>query len=153
MTSPSGPASDWRAHLLDSGEQIRELLVRTRRIAVLGIKPEAHSFKPAYYVPESVQSEGFEIVPVPIYYPDVTTILGQRVYRRVADIPGDIDMVNIFRRPSDVPAHIEDILAKRPKSVWMQSGIRHAEAAERFARAGIDVVQDKCLMVEVRRLR
>jgi uncharacterized protein len=152
MTSPSDPAVDWRSHLIESGEQIRELLGRTRRIAVLGIKTEAHSFQPAFYVPESVQSQGFEIVPVPVYYPDVTTILGQQVYRRVADIPGDIDMVNIFRRSPDVPAHIDDILAKRPKSVWMQSGIRHPEAAERFARAGIDVVQDRCLMVEVRRL-
>ena len=152
MTSSSGPVSDWRAHLLDSGDQIRELLGRTRRIAVLGIKTEAQSFQPAFYVPEYVQSEGFEIVPVPVYYPDVTTILGQQVYRRVAEIPGDIDMVNIFRRSPDVPAHIDDIIAKRPRSVWMQSGIHHAEAAERLARAGIDVVQDRCLMVEVRRM-
>jgi predicted CoA-binding protein len=153
MTSPSAPTSDWRAHLLDSDEQIRELLGRTRRIAVVGIKTEEHSFQPAFYVPKSVQSEGFEIVPVPVYYPDVTTILGRQVYRRVSDIPGDIDMVNVFRRSADVPAHVDDIIAKRPTSVWMQSGIRHAGAAERLAREGIDVVQDRCLMVEVRRLR
>lgn len=153
MTSPrNDDSADWRAHLLESNDQIRELLSRTRRIAVLGIKTEAQSFQPAYYVPEYVQREGYEIVPVPVYYPEVTAILGQPVFRRIADIPGDIDLVNVFRRPQDVPPHVDDILAKRPKAVWMQSGIRHDEVAERLARAGIDVVQDRCLMVEVRRL-
>jgi predicted CoA-binding protein len=139
--------------LLETSDQIRDLLTRAKRIAVLGIKTEAQSFQPAFYVPEYAQSEGYEIIPVPVYYPDVTTILGQPIYRRVADIPVDIDIVNVFRRSHDVPAHVDDILAKRPKAVWMQSGIRHDGAAERLARAGIDVVQDRCLMVEVRRLR
>lgn len=153
MTSSSSSGSaDWRVHLLESSDQIRDLLSGARRIAVLGIKTEAQSFQPAFYVPEYVQSEGYEIIPVPVYYPDVTTILGQQVYRRVADIPGVIDIVNVFRRSHDVPPHVDDILAKRPRAVWLQSGIRHDESAERFARAGIDVVQDQCLMVEVRRL-
>ena len=152
MTSPTGSPADWHGHLLESTDQIRDLLKRTRRIAVIGIKTEAQSFQPAFYVPEYVQSEGYEIIPVPVYYPEVTTILGQQVYRRVADIPGEIDMVNVFRRSQDVPPHVDDILAKRPKAVWMQSGIRHDEVAERLARAGIDVVQDRCLMVEVRRV-
>jgi predicted CoA-binding protein len=151
-TSTAGQSADWRAHLLESGDQLRELLARVKRIAVLGIKTEAHSYQPAYYVPEFMQSAGYEIVPVPVYYPEATVILGQPVYRRLVDIPGDIDMVNLFRRSQDIPPHIDDILAKRPRAVWMQSGIRHAEAAERLARAGIDVVQDRCLMVEVRRL-
>ena len=148
----STPAADWRSHLLESSDQIRDLLQRVKRIAVIGIKTEAQSFQPAYYVPESVQAAGYEIIPVPVYYPDVTTILGARVYRRVADIPGDVDLVNVFRRSADVPPHVDDILAKKPKAVWMQSGIRHDEVAERLARAGIDVVQDRCLMVEVRRI-
>ena len=152
MTSPTGSSADWRSHLLESSDHIRDLLKRTRRIAVIGIKTEAQSFQPAFYVPEYVQSEGYEIIPVPVYYPEVTTILGQPVYRRVADIPGEVDMVNVFRRSQDVPPHVDDILAKRPKAVWMQSGIRHDEVAERLARAGIDVVQDRCLMVEVRRV-
>jgi uncharacterized protein len=150
MTSP--PAADWRSHLLESSDQIRDLLQRIKRVAVLGIKTEAQSFQPAYYVPEYVQSAGYEIIPVPVYYPEATTILGAPVYRRVADIPGDVDLVNVFRRSADVPPHVDDILAKKPSAVWMQSGIRHDEVAERFARAGIDVVQDRCLMVEVRRI-
>ena len=153
MTTPiAGQSADWRAHLLESGEQLRELLQRVKRIAVLGIKTEAHSYQPAFYVPEFVQSAGYEIVPVPVYYPDATVILGQPVFRRLVDIPGDIDMVNVFRRSQDVPPHVDDILEKRPRAVWMQSGIRHADVAEQLARAGIDVVQDRCLMVEVRRV-
>jgi predicted CoA-binding protein len=151
-TSASGSA-DWRAHLLETSDQIRGLLRRVTRIAVIGIKTEAQSFQPAYYVPEFVQSAGYEIIPVPVYYPEASTILGQPVYRSLADIPGDVDMVNVFRRSQDVPPHLDDILVKRPKAVWLQSGIRHDAVAERLAREGIDVVQDRCLMVEVRRIQ
>ena len=149
MSETTAP-TDWRKHLISSPQDIGALLDRTRRIAVIGIKT-AESGQPAYFVPEFVQQAGFEIVPVPVYYPDVTEILGERVYRRLADIPGDIDMVNVFRRSPDVALHIEEILAKRPKSVWMQLGIRNDEVAERLAREGIDVVQDRCLMIDVRR--
>lgn len=152
MTSTPAASGDWRSHLLESSDQIRDLLHRVKRIAVIGIKTEGQSFQPAYYVPEYVQRAGYEIIPVPVYYPEVTSILGQPVYRKVADIPGDVDLVNVFRRSHDVPPHVDDILTKKPKAVWMQSGIRHDEVAERLARAGIDVVQDRCLMVEVRRL-
>jgi predicted CoA-binding protein len=149
MTTPPASGTDWRSHLITSSADIRALLERTRRIAVLGIKTEA-SLAPAYYVPEYAQRAGYEIVPVPVYYPEATEILGEPVYRSVASIPGEIDMVNVFRRPNDIPSHVDDILAKRPRSVWFQSGIRNEAAAERFARAGIDVVQDRCLMVELR---
>lgn len=151
-TSPMKEQADWRTHLLESDEEIRDLLRRVTRVAVLGIKTEAQSYLPAFYVPEFVQTAGYEIVPVPVYYPEVTTILGQPVYRRIAEIPGTVDLVNVFRRSRDVPAHVDDVLAKRPGAVWMQSGIRNDEVAERLAREGIDVVQDRCLMVEVRRL-
>lgn len=139
---------DWRRHLIDDMIGIRRVLSDTRRIAVLGIKIEA-SGAPAFYVPEYAQQAGFEIVPVPVYYPEATEILGEQVYRKVADIPGEIDMVNVFRRPHHIPPHVDDIISKRPKSVWFQLGIRNEEAAERLARAGIDVVQDRCLMVEL----
>ena len=141
-------ADAWKAHLLESPAEIAALLERTHRIAVLGIKtPESGA--PAYFVPAYAQRAGFDVVPVPVYFPDVTEILGQPVYRRLTDIPGDIDMVNVFRREHRILEHLDDILAKRPKSVWFQLGIRHAAAAERLARAGIDVVQDRCLMVEL----
>ena len=139
---------DWRDNLVEGNRGIREILAATRRIAVLGIKTEAQAGQPAYYVPRYMAGAGFEMIPVPVYYPEVTRILGQSVYRWLADIPGEIDLVDVFRRPQDIPAHLDDILAKRPKAVWFQLGIRNEAAAEMLARAGIKVVQDRCLMVE-----
>ena len=151
MTPPfPGVAGEtaWRRQLIDDDAGIRALLERTRRIAVLGIKtPE--SGQPAYYVAEYAKRAGYEVVPVPVYYPDVTEILGEPVYRTLAAIPGEIDMVDVFRRAKDIEAHVDDILAKRPASVWFQLGIRNDAVAERLAREGIDVVQDRCLLVEL----
>jgi len=126
------------------------LLARTRRIAVLGIKTEAQAGQPSFDVPRYLQNAGFEIVPVPVYYPDATEILGQRVYRKLADVPGDIDLVDVFRRPTDLEPHLGDILAKKPKAVWLQLGIRNDAFAEKLRQAGIEVVQDRCIMVEHR---
>ncbi len=147
--TPDGADRDWRTYLLERPADVAALLGRVRRIAVLGIKPP-ETMQPAAYVPQYAQRAGFEIVPVPTYYPELTEILGEPVYRRLADVPGPIDLVNVFRRPTDVPAHLDDILAARPHSVWMQSGIRHPATAEALAREGIYVVQDRCLMVELR---
>jgi predicted CoA-binding protein len=143
------PASH-TGRLIESDEEIGQLIARTHRIAVLGIKT-ADSLQPAYFVADYTKRAGFEVVPVPVYYPDVTEILGERIYRSLAAIPGDIDMVNVFRRPKDLAAHFDDILVKRPKSVWLQLGIFDDSFAERLTREGIDVVQDKCLMVELRK--
>lgn len=138
----------WQRHLIDDDAGIRALLERTKRIAVLGIKtPETG--QPAYYVAEYAKRAGYDIVPVPVYYPEVTEILGEPVYRSLAAIPGEIDMVDVFRRARDIDAHVDDILAKRPASVWFQLGIRNDAVAERLAREGIDVVQDRCLLVEI----
>jgi predicted CoA-binding protein len=146
----STETATWHDHLIDSLEGIRRILAETHRVAVLGIKEGEH--RPAFFVPEYAQRAGLEIVPVPVYYPDATEMLGEKVYRTVASIPGDIDMVNVFRKPADIPAHLDDIISKKPKTVWFQLGIRNDEAAERLAREGIDVVQDRCLLVELRRV-
>jgi predicted CoA-binding protein len=144
---------NWRDNLIHDSSRIRELLSQTKTIAVLGIKTEAQADQPAFYVPKYMQNAGFKIIPVQVYYPSVTDILGEVVYRRVSDIPEDVDMVNVFRRPHDIPPHLDDLLQKKPKSVWMQMGISHAVVAEELAKAGIKVVQDRCLMVDHRRLR
>jgi len=145
-------ADDWRANILEDDGKIQALLRSTRRVAVLGIKTEEQRDQAAFYVPQYLASKGVEIVPVPVYYPDAKEILGKKVYRKVADVPGQIDVVDVFRRPSDVPGHLEDLLAKRPRAVWLQLGIRNDAAAEVLARAGILVVQDRCLKVEYGRL-
>jgi predicted CoA-binding protein len=142
---------DWRENLIQGTEGLRRLLAETRRVAVLGMRPETHSSRPAFYVPHYLHSAGLQVVPVPIHHPEAETILGQKVYFKLADVPGEIDMVNVFRRAEDIDAHLEDILAAKPKAVWFQSGIRNDRAAERLARAGIKVVQDRCLMVDHRR--
>jgi uncharacterized protein len=144
---------DWRENLVRDETEIAEILASVRRIAVLGIKPETKSAQPAHYVPRYLQEAGYELVPVPVYYPDVTEILGERVYRDVGSVPGQVDMVNVFRRPADIPPHLDDLIAARPKVVWFQAGIRNDQAAERLARAGIRVVQDRCSMMDHRRFR
>jgi uncharacterized protein len=141
---------NWREHIITNTAEIRNLLSEVRTIAVLGIKTQAQAGQPAFYVPNYLQSAGFQIIPVPVYYPNVTHILGQQVFRRLVDIPIDVDLVNVFRLSQDVPLHVDDILAKMPKAVWLQSGIRNDAAAEAFAKAGIKVVQDRCIMVDHR---
>jgi predicted CoA-binding protein len=143
---------DWKDNLINDSQGIAAILSETRVIAVLGIKPESHAGQAAYYVPAYMRDEGFEIVPVPVYYPEVTEIMGRPVFRTLAAIGRPIDMINVFRRPGDIPPHVDDIIAAKPKSVWFQLGIRNDEAAQKLAEAGIKVVQDRCLMVEHGRL-
>ena len=143
---------DWRENILTTDDEVRELLEGTRTIAVLGIKPETHSGQPAFYVSKYMADAGYDIIPVPVYYADVTEILGKPVYRDLIKVPVEIDLLNVFRRSEDIPKHTLDILTKKPKAVWFQLGIRNDEVAERLATAGIKVVQDLCLMVEHRAL-
>jgi uncharacterized protein len=143
----------WRENLIEDTPRIAEVLRSARRVAVLGIKTEKQGGQPAFYVPEYMQRAGYELIPVPVYYPDVTEILGEKVYRKVADVPGAVDLVIVFRRSVDVPPHLPDLLAAAPKAVWMQAGIRNDDAARQLAEAGIRVVQDRCAMVEHRRMR
>ena len=144
--------SDWKSNLVESAAGIKALLTEAKTIAVLGIKTEAQSGQPAFYVASYLAQAGYEVIPVPVYYPDVQQILGKPVYRKVADVPQDIDILNVFRRSEDVPPHVDDILAKKPRSVWLQLGIRNDAVAEQLAREGIKVVQNRCIMVDHRQL-
>lgn len=139
---------EWKKNLLGTRSEIKRMLENTKTIAVLGIKPESHSGQAAHYVPAYMARSGFDVIPVPVYYPEVTEILGEKVYRTLAGVGRPIDMVNVFRRPHDIPPHVGDIIAAKPKFVWFQLGIRNDEAARKLAEAGIQVVQDRCLMVE-----
>lgn len=139
-------------NIVERAEDIRSMLTIARTIAVLGIKTEAQASQAAYYVPKYLQDAGYEIVPVPVYFPETTEILGQAVYRKLVDIPGEVDLVNVFRRPEDIAQHVDDMLAKKPRAVWFQLGIRNDEAARKLAAAGIQVVQDRCIMVDHRAL-
>jgi uncharacterized protein len=139
-------------NIVQDADDLRALLMATTTVAVLGIKTDEQADQAAYYVPQYLQSAGYELIPVPVYFPETTEILGRMVYRKLADIPGEVDLVNVFRRPVDIPQHVQDILDKRPRAVWMQLGIRNDEVAAQLAAAGIKVVQDRCIMVDHRNL-
>ncbi len=145
--------ADSHDHLIEDDAGAFRILRESKRLAILGIKTEQQATQPAFYVPRFLQQSGYDVIPVPVYYPEATTILGRPVYRTLAAVPGPIDLVVVFRRPHDIPPHLPDILAAPPHAVWFQLGIRNAAAAEQLAQAGIEVVQDRCTMVEVRRMR
>lgn len=136
--------------VLTGHQEIAGVLRAARRVAVLGIKTEGQAGQPAFDVPEYLQAAGLEIVPVPVYYPEVKEILGVPVVRRVQDVAGEVDILDVFRRSQDLAPHLDDIIAKRPKLVWLQSGIRDDAFARALTEHGIDVVQDRCLKVEYR---
>ena len=135
------------SHVNPSEEQLRELLTRARRVAVVGLspKPERDSHRIAQYL----QARGYEVVPV---YPRDERILGQPVYRRVQDIPGGVDLVDVFRRGEDLPEVVEDALAAGAPALWFQIDCVNEEAAARATAAGATVVMDRCIMVDHARL-
>ncbi|MGV3518029.1 CoA-binding protein [Luteitalea sp.] len=143
---------EWQHRILTAPADIRPLLQGIRRVAVLGARPSSHAHKAAWYVPQALQTMGLTIVPVVVHGHQDAEILGEPVYRRLVDVPAPIDLVDVFRRAEDLPAHVEDLLAAAPRAVWFQSGIRNDAVAERLARAGLQVVQDRCLMVDYRQL-
>ena len=122
---------------------LRALLAGARRIAVVGLSPKPHrdSNRIARYLLE----RGYEVVPV---YPREEQILGQKAYRCVQDIPGAVDIVNVFRRSEKVGAVVDDALAARAPAIWCQLDCIDEEAAERATKAGVLVVMDRCIMVD-----
>jgi len=134
---------------MQTDDELRALLAGARRIAVLGahVDPE----KPAHYVPDYLHRTGYRILPVnPVYAGRL--LWGEPVRASLADISEPVDVLDVFRRSARVADHADEILALRPDLVWLQSGIRNDTVARTLEDAGIPVVQDRCLMVEHRRL-
>jgi uncharacterized protein len=143
--------SDWRANLVDDDAGLTAIFREAKTVAVLGAKVEPS--EPAHYVPAYLVACGYRIRPVNPRF------AGQRLHdaptaARLEALPESVDVIEIFRRPEYLPGHADEILALpwRPKVVWFQLGIRNDAAAEKLARAGIRVVQDRCMMPEHRRL-
>ena len=134
---------------LPSDEALRDLLRRVKTIAVVGIKAGEHD--DAFRVPRYLQQQGYRILPVS---PKLAEVLGERCAPTLAGLGETPDLVVLFRASPHIPAHAEEILSlpRRPLGVWMQLGIRHAEARARLEAAGIAVVEDACSMVEHARL-
>jgi uncharacterized protein len=126
---------------------IRDLLERVRRIAVVGLSPKPH--RDSNRVARYLKERGYEVVPV---YPREELILGQQVFRRVQDVPGPVELVDVFRRSEALPQVIDDALAARAGALWLQLGCIDVAGARRAQGAGMRVVMDRCLMVEHARL-
>ena len=142
---------DWRESLVQDDAGLVRIFREARTIAVLGAKGEPG--EPAFYVPSYLKAHGYEVFPVnPTHAGE--RILGEKVVATLADLPGPVDVVEVFRRPEFLPGHATEILRLpwKPAVVWFQLGIRHDGAASELARAGIRVVQDRCMMPEHRRL-
>lgn len=148
---PAAMATDWRDNLVDDDAGLRAILLSARRIAVLGIKDERRSWEPAFFVARYMQEVGYEIVGI---NPGVEESLGEPVLASLEAVEGPVDILDVFRSDENIPAHVQEVLAmaQRPKVFWMQLGIRHEESARELAEAGIQVVQDRCILVEHRRL-
>ena len=133
----------------ETDPELRGILSAARTIAVVGLsdKPDRDS----YAIAEYLQKEGYRIIPV---NPTVPQVLGERSYPSIADIPPSIriDIVDVFRRSDQVPPVVEEALARGIPTVWMQTGVAHAEAAARARSRGVTVIENRCIRVDHRRL-
>jgi len=137
-----------RGRRLESEEELARVVREMRVIAVLGQKGDDRQDESAYSIPAMLQARGYRVIPV---NPTIESSLGERAWPDLATVPEAFDLVDVFRRSSNVPRHVDCILElppeRRPKVVWLQSGIRNDEATEKLLDAGIDVVSDRCLGV------
>lgn len=128
-------------------EEIRALLTRMRRIVVVGLSPRRD--RPSHGVAAQMQRLGFDIVPV---RPAVDAVLGQRAYASLGAVPGNYDLVDVFRAPPHVDAIVDQCLAVKAPALWLQEGVVNVTAARRARAAGMFVVMDRCLFKEYLRL-
>jgi predicted CoA-binding protein len=124
---------------------IKEILERYKNIAVVGLSSQ--TWRPSYSVSRYMQSAGYRIIPV---NPKETEVLGEKVYASLDDVPGPVEIVDIFRRPEFVPDIVEAAIRRKARVIWMQLGVVNEAAAERARAAGLEVVMDRCILVEHR---
>jgi len=130
-----------------SVDPVQDLLDKCRTIAVVGLS--SNRSRASYGVAQYMQSAGYRIIPV---NPNVAEVLGEKAVARLEDVPVPVDMVNIFRRSVHVADVVEAAIRIGAKAVWMQEGVIHEEAAARARAAGLEVVMDRCILKEHRRM-
>jgi len=130
---------------MNESAQITELLKKSKNIAVVGLS--SSPMRPSYGVSAYLQSHGYKIIPV---NPQIKGALGEKAYASLSEVPGKIDIVDIFRRSEFVPSVVDEAIRLKPSAIWMQEGVQHEAAPEKARRAGILVVQDRCLLKEHR---
>lgn len=128
-------------------DEIRTLLQTSKTIAIVGLSSDP--FRPSFGVSKYMQSQGYRIIPV---NPKETEVLGEKAYAKLDDVPDEIDIVNIFRRPAAALDVVESAIAKGAKAVWMQEGVINQAAFNRAKEAGLVAVMDQCILKEHRRL-
>jgi predicted CoA-binding protein len=129
-------------------QDIDRILEESKIVAVIGMSKNPE--KEAYQIPAYLKEQGYRVIPV---NPTAEEILGEKSYRRLKDVPGKIDIVDVFRPSEDIPNYIDDVIEKKPKVFWLQLGIHHPEAERRVAEHGIIVVHNKCMKIEHQRLK
>jgi uncharacterized protein len=127
--------------------RVAEILGSARTIAVVGLS--ARRFRPSYGVAEYMQRAGYRIIPV---NPNIAEVLGEKSYASLDAVPEPVDIVDIFRRPEHVPEIVEAAIRKGAKTIWMQEGVVHEDAARRAESAGLTVIMDRCILKDHRRL-
>ena len=131
----------------NSIDDLRRILQHNRRIAVVGLS--ANWYRPSYFAAKYLLDHGYDVVPVnPVY----EQVFERSCYPSLAEVPGSVDVVDIFRRPEEVPELVEQAIAIGARVVWMQLGVVHEQAAERARAAGLEVVMDRCMKIEYARL-
>ena len=130
---------------MNSTDHVRELLSRTKTIAVVGLS--SNPMRPSFGVSQYMQRKGYRIIPV---NPNETSVLGEKAYATLAEIPGPIDLVDVFRRPEFVPEIVDEVIRLKIPALWLQEGVVHEAAASKAREAGITVVMDRCILKEHR---
>lgn len=128
-------------------EELREILKKYRTVAVIGMSKNPE--KDANRIPKYLMTKGFRVIPV---NPSAEEILGQKSYKRLIDVPEQVDIVDVFRPSDDIPNYVEDVIKKNPKVFWEQLGIHNEEAEEKIASAGIKIVYDRCIYQEHKKI-
>ena len=128
---------------MDDSDTIRRILKGCRTIAVVGLSAQWH--RPSFFAAKYLQEHGYRVIPV---NPAYETILGERSYKRLADIPDRVDVVDCFRKSSEIPALAEEAIAIGAKVLWMQLGVENAQARARAEAAGLQVVENRCMKIE-----
>ena len=127
-------------------DQIKEIF-RLKRIVVVGMSRNPE--KPAHYVPMYLRERGYEIIPV---NPVADEISGMKVYKSIGEVPGEIDIIDVFRPSEETPDIVREAVKKRPRVIWLQEGIYHPDAVEIARNAGITIVWNRCMKREYGRL-
>ena len=128
---------------MDDSEKVRRILRTSKVIAVVGLSAQWH--RPSYFAAKYMQEHGYRVIPV---NPTYDTILGEKSFKRLADIPEKVDIVDCFRKASEIPAIAEEAIAMGAKVLWMQLGVENAEARARAEKAGLEVIENRCVKIE-----